>query len=81
MTKSDDDRDGRNSLARGYVVASRVTSIGLQMAVPPTIGWWADGKLKTAPWLMILGTVLGFGVAMMELMALAKSSERDDGKH
>ena len=76
VSDSDDDRDGRNSVARGYVVASRVMSIGMQMAVPPAIGWWADGKFNTAPWLLCLGAVIGFAVSMTELVQLARESNK-----
>ncbi len=76
MSKSDGDRDGRNSVARGYVVSTRVTSIGMQMAIPPAIGWWADSKFKTEPWLLCLGAVIGFTVSMYELVRLAKDSEK-----
>lgn len=70
----DQDRDGRHAMARGYVLASRVTSIGLQMVVPLGLGWWADSVWKTTPWCMIFGAVLGFVVAMLALIHLAKES-------
>jgi ATP synthase protein I len=72
MTTSDDDRDGRSPVARGYVLASRVTSIGMQMALPPLIGWWVDNQFNTSPWLLILGGIFGFSVSMLELVRLAK---------
>ena len=75
MTKSDDHRDGRNSVARGYVIATRVSSIGMQMALPPLLGYWADVKFNTAPWLVILGAALGFSVSLLELIRFAKDSE------
>ncbi len=75
MTNSDQDRDGRSAAARGYVLAGRVTSIGMQMAIPPAIGWWADSKFNTAPWLLIVGAVLGFTISMLELVRFAKDSE------
>jgi ATP synthase protein I len=79
MEQSDDDRDGRNSVARGYVLATRVTSIGIQMALPPTAGWWLDVRFGTSPWLTIVGVILGFSISMIELMRLAKDSE-DSGR-
>ncbi len=75
MAKSDDHRDGRNSVARGYVIATRVTSIGMQMAFPPLVGYWADAKFNTAPWFVILGAALGFSVSLLELIRFAKDSE------
>ena len=79
MTNSDDDRDGRNAVARGYVLATRVTSIGMQMALPPAFGWWVDSKWNTEPWLLILGAVFGFSVAMLELVRFAKDSQNSKG--
>ena len=70
----DQNRDGRSAMARGYVLASRVMSIGFQMIIPVGVGWWADSAWKTSPWLMLLGVVLGFVVSMMELMQLARES-------
>lgn len=66
---------------------------GLYLAVPgillaaPTIGFfigdWADGKLGTQPYLMIVGLVLGFVAAAREIFNLLKKAqaideERDD---
>jgi len=66
---------------------------GLYLAVPgillaaPTIGFfighWADGKLDTEPYLMIVGLVLGFVAAAREIYNLLKKAqaideERDD---
>lgn len=70
----DQDRDGRHAMARGYVLASRVMSIGFQMIIPVGFGWWADSAWNTTPWLMLLGVVVGFSVAMMELVQLARES-------
>ena len=75
---NEEDRDGRSAVARGYVLATRVTSISLQMALPPVVGWWIDDQLGTTPWLTILGVVLGFTTSMRELLRLAKESESDD---
>ena len=77
MTKSDDDRDGRSSVARGYVLASRVTSIGMQMALPPALGWWADNQFHTTPCLLFGGAILGFSVSILELLRFAKDSEKN----
>jgi F0F1-type ATP synthase assembly protein I len=72
MAPSDDDRDGRHALARGYVLAGRVMSVGLQMALPAGGGWWLDQRFATTPWWTILGVVLGFSTGMLELLKLAK---------
>jgi F0F1-type ATP synthase assembly protein I len=66
--------DGRSPQARGYVIASRVTSIGMQMALPPAIGWWVDRQLNTAPCFVVVGAVFGFVVALLELVRFAKEN-------
>lgn len=78
MTSNDEDRDGRSSMARGYVLYSRVTGIAMQMALPPGVGWWIDGKLGTTPWFLIGGVVLGFSISMLELIRFAKESEAEE---
>jgi len=77
----DQDRDGRHAMARGYVLASRVMSIGFQMIIPVGLGWWADSAWKTTPWLMLLGVVVGFSVAMMELVQLTRESASSTKSH
>ena len=72
--------DGRSATARGYVLASRASSIGLQMAIPTGVGWWVDSQWKTAPWFMIAGVCLGFLAAMLELVKLARDSSRPDSR-
>lgn len=72
MGPSDQDRDGRNAAARGYILAMRVMTVSIQMAVPPGVGWWVDQRYGTSPWVTLLGVVLGFSMAMLELMKLTK---------
>ena len=74
LVPNDQDRDGRHAMARGYVLASRVMSIGFQMVVPAGLGWWADLTWKTGPWLLLLGVFVGFAVALFELVKLANDS-------
>lgn len=49
------------------------------LLVAPGIGYlagkWADDKFGTDPYLVILGIVLGFGAAGVEIYKLAKKSE------
>lgn len=50
-------------------------SVGIQMALPPGVGWWLDQRFKTTPWLTLLGVALGFSSGLWELLKLAKDSE------
>jgi F0F1-type ATP synthase assembly protein I len=64
------------------VVAMRwvhqITSIALEMALPALLGHWLDQRWGTEPWLVAVGAVLGFAVAMVHLLALAKQGGRRD---
>ena len=74
MPHSNDDQ--RSSLAAGLGWASRITNIGLQLALPPLGGMWLDKRWGTAPWLLILGAVLGFCMFMFELLRIARAGGR-----
>lgn len=56
--------------------ATRASAIGLQFVISITVGLlggqWLDKKLGTAPWLMLLGLVLGATAAFRDLYRLAK---------
>lgn len=53
------------------VWVNRLTSISLEMALPPFLGYWLDSRWGTKPWLVATGAVLGFTLAMWHLLKLA----------
>lgn len=62
----------QSPLSKGLQWATAVTTIGLEMALPPLFGAWVDRRFDTAPvWTVVLA-VLGFAVAMRHLWDLAK---------
>jgi len=56
--------------------ASRVTTIGLEFALPPLGGAWLDRWSGTSPWLTVVGAVLGFAVGMMHILRIAREAGR-----
>ncbi|MEA2031641.1 MAG: AtpZ/AtpI family protein [candidate division Zixibacteria bacterium] len=42
------------------------------------IGWWLDGKLKTEPYMVTAGVLLGFVAAGFEIYHLVKKSAEID---
>lgn len=64
--------DGRSSVARGYLVASQITSIAFQMIIPVGLGWYVDEKTGLSPLFILAGVALGFFVAMLSLMQLVR---------
>jgi F0F1-type ATP synthase assembly protein I len=46
------------------------------------IGFWADERYETAPWLLLLGVVIGFGAFVLRiwrLRALVEAQSADAG--
>lgn len=67
------DKD-RSFIAAAVNWASRVTSIALEMVVPPVIGLWIDQKLNTGVIFISAGAVLGFCTGMFSLVKMANSA-------
>jgi F0F1-type ATP synthase assembly protein I len=59
-----------DALARGYVWASRVTTIALQAVIPAGLGYWLDQRWGTFPWLLVIGAGLGLAIMLRELIRL-----------
>jgi ATP synthase protein I len=57
--------------------ATRVSSIGMQMAIPPLLGFLGDRRFGTAPWLTLLGAGLGFVLSMLDVLRLSRGVDRD----
>jgi ATP synthase protein I len=62
----------RSILAVGIQMASRVTTVGLEFALPALLGVALDRWWKTSPLVTILGAVLGFAVGMMHILRIAR---------
>jgi|GEM_PF-3521062 len=63
----------QNDLARAF-------SLGTEMAVAvflgAGIGYWLDGQLKTAPWLMIIGLFIGAVTGFWIIYKFVAKNER-----
>lgn len=44
--------------------------------LPGAVGWWLDKKFGTAPWLMLVGGMIGFASGLVLLMKTVKNSQR-----
>jgi F0F1-type ATP synthase assembly protein I len=65
-------RASRSALALGFEWASRVTTIGLEFALPTLLGLGLDYELGSAPLATIVGSVLGFVTGMMHTVRMAR---------
>ena len=66
-----DEPDKRSALSIGMEWGTRITSIGLEFALPPALGFTLDWKLKTGPWLTVIGAFLGLTMGMIHVFRLA----------
>lgn len=78
-----DPPDGENS--RNYRQIALLTAVPVFLVVAPAIGFfagqWADKKLGTDPWMVVVGLVLGFGAAAREIFVLIRKSQALDEKN
>src|SRR2546421_8681663 len=60
--------ESRSALSVGYYWCARVTSIGLEFAIPAMLGFYLDRWLKTSPWMTVIGAFLGLGLGMGQVL-------------
>jgi ATP synthase protein I len=56
--------------------ASRISTIGLEFALPPLAGVGLDRWWGTGPWATVVGAVLGFAVGMMHILRVAREGTK-----
>jgi ATP synthase protein I len=66
-----DEREPRSPLGVGLELASRITTIGLEFALPPVAGFGLDYWLGTTPAATLIGAVIGFVVGMLHAVRLS----------
>ncbi|MDG3006583.1 AtpZ/AtpI family protein [Paludisphaera mucosa] len=74
------DQDSRSSVSQGLEWGTRVTTIGLEFALPAVLGHGLDRWLGSAPWLTVGGAFLGLAIGMLHIFRLpgelARAEER-----
>jgi F0F1-type ATP synthase assembly protein I len=65
--------DGRSALSIGMDWSARITTIGLEFALPACLGFGLDRWWATSPWLTVIGAFLGLGIGMMHVIRLGSS--------
>jgi F0F1-type ATP synthase assembly protein I len=56
--------------------ASRITTVGLEFALPPLAGVYLDRFWSLRPLATILGVLLGFGVGMLNILRIAREGKQ-----
>lgn len=65
-------RDDRSPYVVAMERASRITTISLEMVLPALGGFWLDRRLGTGVVFLIVGALVGFAVAMWQLIRAAR---------
>ena len=83
VLKDPSKKNGRSQYAAFSLLAAVPAVLLAGPAIGFFVGQWADGKFGSEPYLVILGVVLGFGAAGVEIANLVKKSqamenEKDD---
>ena len=69
------EKDTRSPYAIGYEWSVIISSIGMEMALPPIFGIWLDQKFGTVMIFTLLGAVLGMVTALMHLIQIGKNEK------
>jgi ATP synthase protein I len=64
--------DDRPPMAVAMEWSARLTTIALEMVIPPAGGYWLDGRIGTSPAFVIVGAILGFVLGIFHLVQLAR---------
>jgi hypothetical protein len=63
--------ESRSALSIGLDWGARITTIGLEFALPALVGFGLDRRWNTTPWMTIAGALLGVAIGMSHVIRLA----------
>lgn len=66
-------------MSAGLLWASRVTTVGLEFALPALAGLWLDRHWPLQPLGVIAGAVLGFTMGILHLLRISRMGGGGDG--
>ena len=72
----DSKHDDRPPVVVAMQWVTQITTIGLEMAIPAGLGYWADTRWGTEPWLVSVGAIVGFAVGMRHLLWITGNRTR-----
>lgn len=66
----------RSPLSVGLALASRLSTLGFEFALPPLFGHFLDRRLGSAPAGLLVGMILGFTVGIMHILRFARDASK-----
>jgi ATP synthase protein I len=70
----------RSALSIGMEWSSRITTIGLEFALPAFLGFGLDRWWGTSPWMTLGGAFLGLTIGMLHVFRLASQLSGGPGR-
>ncbi len=67
-----DQLEPRFNMAAGMRWASRVSSIGMEFALPSLFGAWIDHHWRLRPLATVVGALAGFTMGMYHILVIAR---------
>jgi len=74
QNKRNTDPQGRSPYAVGYEWSTRISTIALEMALPPVFGMWLDSRCGTLILFTVLGAMFGMTTALIHLIQIGKNT-------
>ena len=68
----------RSPLSVGLGLASKISTLGFEFALPPLLGHFLDRRLGSAPAGILVGMVVGFTIGIMHILRFARDASRPD---
>lgn len=69
------DRRPPMAVAMGWV--AHITGYAFELALPVGVGYWLDTRWGTAPWLLIVGILVGVAVSTLHLIQMVALLNRE----
>jgi len=73
MEMNDSSPDERSNFAKGFDLATRISTACLTMVLPALLGYYVDQRLGTSVVFVLLGLALGMTLGIFQLIRLVKS--------
>ena len=71
------ERPDSRSVALAFEWVAKITTVGLEMALPAIIGGYADRRLGTGYWALV-GLVFGFVAGLWHLLRMTSAPDHRD---
>jgi F0F1-type ATP synthase assembly protein I len=75
VTDRRDDEKGLTARRQGAAYQGALEAV-FAILIASGLGYWADGRLGTSPWLLLLGVVIGFGSFVLRLFRLGRQLQK-----